>query len=165
MIRPATFADVMAVARDMRAADREEIFATRWSDDEGELARDCLAGWTRCCFVEGTPTAIIGAIPVRPGSWQVFMFATDQFKRCRISVTRFVLRVMIPILVEYGVHRAECQSIEGHAEAHAWLEYLGARREAVHSHFGRNGETFYTYVWTLADVRTQQAPRPQPGRA
>ena len=50
------------------------------------------------------------------------------------------------MLIQMGAKRVECKSMEGHTEAHAWLEALGLQREAEHPLYGMNGETFYTYA-------------------
>src|SRR3546814_12825662 len=87
---------------------------------------------------------------MHPGVWSVLLFATDEFHKIRLSLTKHVKRVMIPALVEVGAHRAECHSMEGHAEAHAWLELLGAEREGVRPRFGKNGEDFECFSSSLA---------------
>src|SRR3546814_15202527 len=65
---------------------------------------------------------------------------------------------MIPALVEVGAHRAECHSMEGHAEAHAWLELLGAEREGVRPRFGKNGEGFVCFSWRRENVHRRENP-------
>lgn len=147
-LRPVTYQDALAVASNMRESDRREIFAGRWNDDPEELAADCLCfgsfGWIAC---EPHPIAVVGAAPLHPGVWSVYMFAGNDFLKIKLSLTKFVKRVMIPSLVEVGAHRAECHSIDGHVEAHRWLEFLGATRESTRRRFGRNGEDFHCYVW------------------
>jgi RimJ/RimL family protein N-acetyltransferase len=153
-LEPITLDAARYVATFMRDADRGEIFAGRWRTDPNQLAVDCTAigdfGWV--AKKNGTPIAVVGAVPVHPGVWSVFMFATDDFRQISISLTKFVKRVMIPALVQSGAHRAECKSMEGHEEAHRWLELLGAEREATHPEYGRNRETFHTYVWRRHNV-------------
>lgn len=136
------------VARHMRAADRDEIFATRWSDDPASVVAAVLSGGT-FAWVAGLerPIAAIGAMPMWEGVWSVWMFATDDFRQIRFGLTRFVVRSMIPALRASGAHRAECRSIATHTEAHRWLELLGAEREATLRGYGRRGEDFELYVW------------------
>lgn len=140
---------VRCVADRMRPADRREIYATRWTDEPTDLVDSCMFsgqyGW-----VAGLerPIAALGAIPMWPGAWSVWMFATDEFRQIRIGLTKFVARTMIPGLRASGAIRAECRSIADHEEAHRWLEVLGAHREAVLEHYGKRGESFFLYVWT-----------------
>lgn len=46
-----------------------------------------------------------------------------------------------------GAHRLECRSMDGHTEAQAWLECLGAHREGTLKAYGSGGEDFHCYVW------------------
>ncbi len=152
-LAPPAYPDVLHVAANMRAADAAEIYATRWNDSPEELAADCMCvgGF---CWSAGLerPIAVIGALPIHPGVWSVFMFATDEFERIGISLTKYVKRVMIPALVQSGAHRAECRSAEGHTVAHRWLESLGAKVESVAREYGRNGEDYRVYVWRRENV-------------
>lgn len=136
------------VARRLRDADRREVFATRWAASEKALAQDMAAsplGWV--AVADYGPVAAVGAIPRWPGVWSVWMLATDDFPKCRFSLTRHVRSVIIPALRETGAHRAECASLASHIEAHAWLRYLGAEKEATLRGYGRNGEDFLLFVW------------------
>ena len=142
--------DLLFVADRMREWDRREVFATQWDDDAAKLVSNILAGgefgWV--AGVDGLPVAAFGAIPVWNGVWQVWMFATDDWPKVALGVTRFIKKVMIPALEEVGCHRAECRSMDGHDVAHRWLECLGAHKESELPHFGRDGQTFYLYCWT-----------------
>lgn len=140
--------DVLHIATHMRLADRDEIFATRFDDRAEALALSATAvGGIAVTFGKDEPIAAIGAYEAWPHFWTVWMFATDRFKEVSLTTTRFVKRVIIPALEKAEYRRAECHSHSEHFEAHAWLEYLGARRESVCPLYGRNGETFYRYVW------------------
>jgi len=140
------------VAANMRAADAREIFATSSDDDFTRLAADAaLRGPHAWAVGQGEPIACIGAVELWPGVWQAWMFATDRFAEIGLPLTRWTMRVMIPGLLHAGAHRAQAYSIEGHTDAHAWLERLGFMHEATHPGYGRNGETFRVYA--------QEAPR------
>lgn len=157
-LRKVTFPAALDVALRMREWDQREIFACRWNDNPADLARDCTA-FPDFCWVAGEerPIAVIGAQPMRPGVWCVFMFATDDFLKIRFSMTRFVKRVMVPALVQSGAHRAECHSMEGHTEAQAWLQALGAVRECTLVGYGRNGENFASFVWNRPICATRES--------
>lgn len=136
------------IAVRMREADRAEVYATRWTDDAWTLAGDMLASPLKwAAYSEGFPVAAVGALPRWPGVWVVWMIATDDFPKCRFSLTRHIRSVIIPSLREVGAHRAECASLASHTEAHAWLRYLGAEQEAALRGYGRNGEDFSLFVW------------------
>ena len=159
-LEPLTREAALAVVLRMRRRDRREIYATCWHDNPVEVA-EFLAlsgkfGWA--AFIENDPVAIVGARPLWPGVWSVWMVATDRFREIRFSMTRFIKHGMIPALVQTGAHRAETTSLAIHHEAHRWLEALGATREATFRAYGRNGEDFVSYVWTL-DGREKRQER------
>ncbi len=136
----------------MREWDRREIFATRWAEDPAELAVDCWRArenaWIARRDEDSPPVAAVGAIQRWPSVWSVWMFATPQIGGCRLSLHRFVVRDMIPALRGSGARRADCMSMDGHTDAHQWLERLGARRTAEpFVNWGRGGETFWQYYW------------------
>jgi hypothetical protein len=137
------------ICANMREWDRREIYATRWNDDPAALADECLsAGDFAYIFGTDEPIGIIGAVPLWPGVWSVFLFGTDNVKHVGLPLTKWVKRVMMPTLIEdMGCHRAECRSIEGHTDAQSWLEHLGVRRESSLPGYGRNGEDFWVYAW------------------
>ena len=145
----ATFDDALYVAQNMRQRDADEIYALRWSDNPARVAEDSFRpfGFTWCFLYDGRPAVILGAYPGWPRVWNVFMYATDDFRQIRFSVTRFIRNAMIPCLMALGAHRAQAMSKADYAEAHEWLEFLGAEKEAEHSCFGRDGQAFVTFVW------------------
>lgn len=146
---PITYRDCLRVAENMREADKIEIYATRWDNSPQMLTRDCLNtsaafGWT---IGKESPIVAIGAFPIWPNVWSVWMFATPRFPEVVLFTTKFVIKHMIKALLPI-CHRAECRSIEGHLSAHKWLEILGARREATLTDYGKDGQTFYVYRWS-----------------
>lgn len=133
----------------MRAWDRREIFATRSDDSDAAFLCAVLAtGDVSWIAGEGEePIAVFGCAPVWPGVWSMWFLATDELSKIGLSVTKFVMRRIIPGLFERGAHRLECRSMEGHGDAHRWLETLGAHRESTLREYGRSREDFRVYVW------------------
>ena len=143
---------VRHVARNLREWDRFEIFATRSDDDPDALAAAaCATGpiaWV--AGLDTTPIAAFGCAPMWSGVWSMWLFATDEFGRIGISVTRLVVRSIIPMMVQAGAHRLEARSMEGHTNAQAWLEVIGASREGTLRGYGRDGQDFHVYTWPCA---------------
>ena len=139
------------VVNNMRQKDKEEIFATRWSEEPAELTRSILNSG-EFSFVghadDGEPVVCAGAVPMWPGVWSVWMFATDRFNEIALSTTRFAKQVFFPALTGAGWHRLECHSLDKHYIAHKWLESLGAYKESEKKSYGKNGEGFFVYCWT-----------------
>lgn len=140
---------VRHVAGNMREWDRREIFSTRLDDDVDAFAVDVLAAGP-VSWVAGLPDepiAVFGCAPMWPGVWSMWLFATDNFGQIGISVTRLIVRSIVPMLFEGGAHRLEARSMEGHTDAQRWLKLIGARREATLKGYGRDGSDFHTYTW------------------
>lgn len=142
---------VLYVARNMREWDKREIFATQLDDDPVNLAELSLAGGP-VCWVVGLdqPIAAFGASLMWPGVWTLWLYATDDFGQIGLSVTKFIVRYMLPMLRDAGAHRLEARSMEGHMDAQMWLEVIGATREATLRGYGREGQDFHTYTWPCA---------------
>lgn len=138
------------VAANMREADCEEIFAVRDTDREA-LAFDAAHSRYAWCVGKGEPIACIGASFERTGVYRVWMFATDAFPAVGFPLTRWVRRIMIPLLERDGAHWAHCYSDERHSGAHRWLETLGAVHEYTFPKYGTRGEPFRLYSWYRKD--------------
>lgn len=149
MIVPVTGDDLLHILRNMRAADREEVFALRDHDSVERLADEMRMVRPMAFIVRHgeTPAAVAGAYRVRSGVWSVFMVATDDWPKVALATTRAIVKGLIPYLKEAGAHRAECYSHAGHETAHRWLVMLGATPEARLRAYGRNGEDYVLFRW------------------
>lgn len=146
---PRDLAALEFICCNLRAADREEVFANRWNDDPFALAQDTYnAGdFQWIAWRDGLPVASIGAIPVWPGVWQVWAYGTDDWLKVAVTLTKHVKRFMIPAIENTGAHRAQCFALGSHETARRWLERLGAAPECVLDNYGRHGQTFVLYSW------------------
>lgn len=158
-ISPLNDGDLLYIARNMRADDHEEIFATRWSQIPNDLVDDCMSAAslpTSFAVIAGLekPIAVLGAVEIRRGVWDVWMFATDDFQSIGFSMTKYVRKVFIPVLLERGMHRAQCCSISTHTKNHAWLYDQGARVDATKPlrGWGNNREDFLMFEWHREDL-------------
>lgn len=145
-------AEVEAVCRAMRECDRREILGLRCDDNLMSVAWDVVthtmwSGHGRVFCHRGEPTAVCGAMLLRPGVFSAYAFGTDAWPFVVKDVTRWV-RTELRAWLAPRAHRVECQSRADHRRAHAWLVYLGARREAVLTGYGRDGADYYQFVWT-----------------
>ena len=145
--RPLDYESVLYVADNMRRKDRHEIAALREPFDTVALTRDCLRAGA-FAWVGGRddrPIVVFGAWPMHPGVWSAWMFATDEFPRVALGLTKLARRVIIPSLAQSGCRRAQCLSIEGHTVAHEWLKSLGAVEESRMEGYGKSGEAFVCF--------------------
>lgn len=153
---------VQYVAVNMRQRDKDEIFATSWTDSPFDLAENVigLGGVKYLACAGDEPVACFGAAPNHPGVVNVWLFGTPSFPRVLPDVTRFIIRAMVPLLVDQGVHRAHCLSLATYPEIHKWLRLLGAREEGVKARYGKNQEDFVEFVWSVEScVSRRPLPR------
>jgi hypothetical protein len=145
---------MLSIASRMRDLDREEIMATRDDESVVLLAEQAAGtGALRWAFaVDGRPVCAMGAVPLWRGSYSVWMFATDDFDRVSLAVTKHAVRVMMPAMLARGLSRASCATLDRHVTAHAWLASLGGQYETDMPGYGKNGETFFLYAWSRDDV-------------
>ena len=141
---------LLYIVQNMRDADRREVFATTWHDDDAVLTDEIMRavkggavgfiGWR-----DGEPIAAVGMTPMWPGVVSAWMFATDSFPKIGLGMTKFSKRYLIPAMWKAGVHRIQCFSHDTHEWAHRWLRSFGAQAEANVADFGRNREGFVLF--------------------
>lgn len=149
---PGTYENILHVCERLRLQDRLEVFATRWDDDEGQLAYQ-LHGTTGDGFLwclgtdDGEPAFLVGSYEVWPGFWAPWAMGTTRTNEIIKAATKLVLKEMIPGMIDRGFRRAECRVAIKNTLACEWLEHLGGLRESVSQRMGRHGEDFATYVF------------------
>lgn len=157
-IERATAEQVYEVALAMRQRDFDEISALNFADDRDELAELLARRYIgddsiMCASLGGKPICIGGTINARPNVISLLFFATDEFPKIGLGVTRFIKKRLMPRLERAGIHRFEAVSLDGYHEVHAWLNLLGLEAETEPLRgFGKNGEAF-RYFSKVADVR------------
>jgi hypothetical protein len=140
---------VYPVALNMREWDKREIYANRFDENPVTVAEQAAVMGKDVGWVAGLerPIAAFGCFMMWPGVWSMWLFATDEFGRIGISMTKLIVRRIVPMLWEADAHRLEARSMEGHTDAQRWLELIGARREATLKGYGRGREDFHVYAW------------------
>lgn len=156
--------DVRFVAQLLRARDREEIFATQWTDTPDELVRNVMASgsfrWG--AYIDGIPIGMIGAVPTRPRVWTAWAFGTNDFKHGIRTITRHVRDRMIPALLDTGALRVDATALASHDDARRWLVRLGATPGLPLANYGKDGQTFVTYTWLRQDFAAPAPAVPEP---
>ena len=106
---------------------------------------------------DGVPVASIGALPSWPGVWSAWAYGTDDWNKVALTLTKHVVRHMIPSLERFGAHRVQCHAMEKHTQACRWLERLGAKADARLDNYGRHGQSFVLYSWRQRQTREDTA--------
>lgn len=158
-IEPASVDDVHSVALRMRQRDFEEFSAVTPADTYAGLATlmadryggrpDVMCGSDDALG----PICIGGTIEARPNVISLLFFATDDFPKIALPITRFIRQNLFPKLIAAGAHRIEAVSMDGHDQTHAWLRTIGLEAETGPMRgYGKNREDFVQFSWS-ADVR------------
>lgn len=168
-VRPLDLVHAHAITDAMRTVDVVEIFGLRHDapDAAGRLrlaqetsyAASLGMGWA--FLVDDVPAALLGAHEMWPGAWSVWAYGTDQWLTAALAVTRVSYFEMRPELIRRGCRFAEALSHETHVEAHAWMMRFGARVEAKHHGYGRDGSTYFRFVWRPPDHVLRRGIGPQ----
>lgn len=157
---------VLHICRHMRRVDAEEIFAMRHDSDAFALYRDMAAlGGRHLWFevvrpaTELAPIALFGVVGTSPGCGQAHLIGTDDLRASdAVQIAARVRGVVIPAMLELGLHRVEALSLASHRWAHRFLRAAGATPERdLRRCLGRAREDFLTFVW-LADDFTALDP-------
>ncbi len=155
-IVPAAYADVVYVARRMRQLDAEEIYPHWWNPTPENLAAaSCQSKIKFVALLAGQPVVAFGGTERFPKVWSVWMFATDQWIKVALSVTKFVRRQMMVEINRYEPVRLDCWSMDGHDTAHHWLEAFGFKREATVEDYSSAGKTYHCYSITSSRLERE----------
>jgi hypothetical protein len=157
-ISKATPEAVRQVALYMRERDFKEFAAVSAFDDRGDIA-DALAERygespeIHVGYAGDTPVCVGGTVQARPNVITLLFFATDDFPKIGLGITRYIRKQLFPRLIKAGVHRIEAVAMTDYAETRAWLRTIGLEAETGPLlGYGKNGEPFVQYSWS-ADAR------------
>jgi RimJ/RimL family protein N-acetyltransferase len=157
-------AAILSVCVGMRAADRREVFATRADEDPHGVFADLYAMKASCLSLEviyardglGPAVGFFGVFLRSPGVGSAVMLATPQLRPMQArAVARRVRRRIIPEMVGLGLRRVDCQCLETHEEAQAFLRWCGARRGDLREGVGKHGECFREFRWLAREWRAK----------
>ena len=146
-MRPEDFEEFIALSPFQTVGELALSLSNRYGDKEGVMT------W----WLGETPVAIGAAVEARPNVVTLFFFATEDFPKVAIDVTRFITRTLFPRLKEAGVHRIEAVSHHKHTKAHRWIELLGLRKECFCLGYGRDGSDYFQFSWVKHAVGSTSA--------
>jgi RimJ/RimL family protein N-acetyltransferase len=152
--------DLLDLTRNMRQADAEEIFALRADKDPDQLAfrlyRAMPGAVYACVFgLDSEPRAIgflgLWAKDETGGLCEVAMFAREGFPQLAAAFVRHVRLTLIPFLMDAGLRRVECRTLESYSSSRRLLRACGAVEEAVLPDFAPSGQSFVLCAWRRSD--------------
>lgn len=152
-IRPGVLRDVSFVIANMREQDKAEAYCQLPEGTKAhELAYGLLMGSKECyvAYLKDHPVATFGICQgMSIASLVIWALGTDRMTRVIPAITRFVVTDVMRRAIDAGHVSMEARSIATHHAAHRWMKATGAQREGKPYPFGRNGELFATYRWTV----------------
>lgn len=146
-----TLPETEAVCHRLRQRDREELACYGWTPADAAKAFLQPAVLARAFHDAHGPQALIAFHALTPATLAVSLMATDRWPAVARRVFRWGHASARPLLLARGFLRAECRTLEGHADAIRFLERQGFVRECHVPMFGANGATFIQYAWRLND--------------
>ncbi len=155
VIREPLFYEIVAVAAHLREADMRELSVTRkFLDQPSKLA---TAAWVsvyrRIACLGADPVFAFGASETPDRSRvQVWGFGTPRAKLVLKTVTKFVLRSMIPELTGRGFLAAQAIVHPENELSNRWLRHLGFAPEATVTGVGDRHEDMILYAVTAEHV-------------
>lgn len=152
LLTDVTYTALEYVCMNMRAADAREVYALRPHDNPLQLAAESFAairgqGRGRIGWWRGRPAAVAAFTEAWPGTWEIWMFGTDEFRNCAIDLIRWFRKEANDILKVCDGRRLQCDSAAYHEEAHRLIRAAGGVEEARFRKYGKHGDDFIRFVW------------------
>lgn len=157
MLTEPTLLDVEYICVNARQSDKDEILNMVDYDSPIQMAWDAHficknKGRARVAWHNGKPAGFFGFSEMWRGTWQVWMFGTDDFKAVVWELLRWARKEANHILTVCEGRRLQCYCREGHPDAHRLLRALGARPEGEWMRgYGKDGSSYQCYVWLNGD--------------
>ncbi len=154
-IEAAVLRDASWVVANMRDLDRQECYAQL--DERVTTAR--LAEWmlmggrSYVAYLGDDPVMFFGTTPMTINCFSVWAVGTDRIGRAIPEASRLLLDHEVPRRIAEGFTCAEARAIATHGKAHRWIESLGGVKHGPAFEYGKAGEFFVLYRWTVAGYR------------
>lgn len=159
-IGPATVAHGTYIVANLRPLDHREAFCQLPPDTKTAVLGLWLVHQPHAyiAYVDNQPVMLFGASPINQYVWSVWALGTRHCRRAAPAVSRYFTRTLIPKLIdEHQIVALEARSLLEHEEAHSWIVNMGGEQHGEPFAYGRDGERFVLYRWTVAAYRTIDA--------
>jgi hypothetical protein len=154
-IRQPTFEDLLFVSANLRAEDVRELSITR--NDLDIPSRLATAAWCakyrRCAYLGGEPTFAFGVSAVAHDHGQAWGFGTKHTRKVIKSVTKFIIRTMVPEMLHDGLAAVQALGQPENRLSARWLGHLGFTAVANLAGIGAGGEDLFLWVTTADEHR------------
>lgn len=155
-VQPINLAAILLVCRDLPEWEQQDLVAYSgrpYSADDAARQAANFPGPAWCFDAEGQPIVVGGFIPMRPGVYRAWFYATSvAWERHGRGVSRIVRKLIASMLVEQA-HRIEVVTLADRSRARRWYETIGLRFESLMVKYGVYGEDAVTYVATRTEAK------------
>ena len=154
-IKPANLRDASWIMANLRQLDREETFCQLPDDiPTSKLAEWFITGGDAfIAYRKDQPALLFGTTRIHVCAMSIWALGTEQCTRAIPAVSRFLIEHAIPWRLDEGFTCMEARSLETHHDAHRWMESMGGVRHGEPYLYGKGGERFVTYRWTVSSYR------------
>jgi hypothetical protein len=128
VIHQPSFDEILAVARNLRAADIKELSVTRDLSNPTKLATAAWAAkYRRAAYTGEKPVFVFGMTFFEndPTQGQAWGFGTNTSHLVMKAVTKFIVRTMVPEMLDFGVRAVQVVSHPDNQLSARWLRRLG----------------------------------------
>ena len=145
IIRDSVIDDAVIIAKDMRQADKDEIYASHHKDPLNALV-DGYKQSTLCYTVtfKGEPIAMYGCVPhsFLGDTANIWLLATNNLCNCRRKLLKYD-RLFVKHMLTHYQHLSNYVSVKNEVSIN-WLTWLGAKIEEAIP-FGIEGKLFHPF--------------------
>jgi hypothetical protein len=156
-IEPINLRDLTWICSNLRPHDQAEIScqihpSISFSDFGQRLYSSLHPDFSWIAYIDGQPVCAFGFQPQNVATWHGWAFGTKRMKRVMPAVTRRCLAEQDHLL-SIGVRRVEVRRLSRMDISIKWLLQLGCEHEHLLKDYGRDGETFELWAWSLSRGR------------
>lgn len=153
-IEPATLAHASYITANMRPSDHHEVHCQLPDGvHNAVLAGALMTGQSFIAYHNDQPIAFFGTNLINVCTASVWALGTPSMQRAVPSISRFLFDEHVPQLIEQGVTSLEARCMVGHAAAERWIKGLGGTPLGEPFVYGKGGELFTLFRWTVAAYR------------
>jgi len=156
VIKPACLRDASFVMANLRPIDQLEAFCQLPDGvTSAQLAHYTVASSKAfVAYLDSQPVMVFGSSTINVCTVSLWALGTRKSWRVIPAVTRFMRDFHIPALIDSGVTLGEARSLLTHTQAHKWMRDFGAEVSGEPFVYGKGGELFQLFRWTVAGYRS-----------
>lgn len=157
----ANLRDASYIMGNLNTHDALEVCCQLVDDpDMAALAKAALiAGETRIAYYRDRPVMFFGTTPMTVCCMSAWAVGTPDSWRAINEVSRCFIHELIPDRLDEGFNSMEARAMVTNEPALKWLISMGGEQLGKPFEYGKGGEMFTLFRWTVASYRTIRESR------